>query len=243
MSRVAHIAGMCLSAVAMAAAATAGSRMTQAPDREPVPLGELRDFEGVSLGGPDTLLVRQGETWSVQVEGDPAAIEKLDIYVRDRVLHVERRWRRGGWANDDEGATVRVTVPRLDRVSLRGSGDIHIDRMTGDDMRVSLAGSGDLRIDDMAGRLAHFSVAGSGSVFARGTVEASHVSVAGSGAVLADQLEAAWTHVSIAGSGDAHVHASEGARVSIVGSGDAMIRGTTNCRSSKIGSGDVHCSV
>lgn len=243
MSRFAHIAGMCLSAVAMAAAATAGSRMTEAPEREPLPLGELKNFEGVSLSGPDRLLVRQGDSWSVQVEGDPKAIERLDIYVRDRVLHVARRWRGGGWAKDDQGATIRVTVPRLDRLTLRGSGDVHVDRMAGDDLRVSLAGSGELRIDSMTGDSAHFSVAGSGTIFVRGAVTTSHVSIVGSGTVLADQLAADTTHVSIAGSGDAYVHASEEAHVSILGSGDAMIRGTTNCHTSKIGSGDVHCAV
>jgi hypothetical protein len=243
MSRVAQFAGICLSAVAIAAAATAGTYIAGSPPRAPQPLDDLKDFAGVSLGGPDRLLVSQGADYSVKVEGDPAAIEKLDIYVKDGVLHVGRRWRQGGWPNDDQGATVRVTVPHLHQVALWGSGDIHIDRMTGDTVRAALAGSGDLRIDEISGGEAHFSVAGSGTIFARGAVAASHVSLAGSGAVLADQLNAAWTHVSIAGSGDAHVHAREGARVSIVGSGDAMIRGTTNCRSSRIGSGDVHCSV
>lgn len=243
MSRFAQIAGLALSAVAAAAASASARFPASSEPRAPVPLSELKDFDGVSLGGPDTLLVTSGQDYAVAVEGDPQALEKLDIYVENHVLHVERRWRRGETWSDDDGATVRVTLPELRRVSLRGSGDIRIDRMAGDHVEVALAGSGDVVIGDVAAQEAALSLAGSGTLTVRGKVQNTRVSIAGSGDVHADQLTAAWTNVSIAGSGDAFVHASEGARVSIVGSGDALVRGTTNCRSSRMGSGDVHCSV
>ncbi len=242
MSRFARIAGLALSA--LAATAAAGSReFTPAGPRKRRPLDELDDFEGVALGGPDTMLVATGD-YAVAIEGDPEALERLDIYVEDHVLHVARLpGRAGNWSFDDEGATVRVTLPVLRSVTLYGSGDLKADRMAGERIDVSLAGSGDIHIADIAAREARLELAGSGMLSARGNVEESHVSLAGSGDIRADGLTALRTRVSLAGSGDAYVHASEAAKVSIVGSGDVTVRGTSNCRLSRVGSGDVHCAA
>jgi hypothetical protein len=241
MSGFARVAGMALSA--LAAAATRSGEPAKPRDRRP--LGELKDFDAVSLGGSDTLLVSSGSAFSIQVEGDPRAIERLDIFVEDHVLHVTRLPRYGGaWRfDDDDGATVRVTMPQLRSVTLYGSGDLRADRMAGDRVEAALAGSGDISIADIDAREARFDLAGSGTLMARGSVEESRVSIAGSGDIRADQVMARHARVSIAGSGDAYAHASEGAKVSIVGSGDATIRGTSNCELSRIGSGDLHCAT
>ncbi len=220
--------------------------IARAAHRERQPLDELADFDAVALGGPDSVEVRIGTDFSVTVDGDPEAIEKLDLYVEDDVLHVTRVHRRGqpwAFASDDEGARVRVTMPRLRSLTLYGSGDLKAERMEGEQVDASLAGSGDLVIDDIAAQEARLDLAGSGTLTARGRVGESRLSVAGSGDIRADALTAIRTHVSIVGSGDAYAHASEAAKVSIVGSGDATIRGTSNCRLSRIGSGDVHCSA
>lgn len=242
MSRFARVAGIALSA--LAAAAVGNREFTPTEPRKRKPLGELKDFDGVSLGGPDTMLVTAGDGFSIAVDGDPEAVERLDIYVEDKVLHVTRLPRSGGnWAFDDDGATVRVTLPALRSVTLYGSGDLRVDRMDGDRVDVSLAGSGDIDIADIAAREARLDLAGSGTLSARGSVEASQVSLAGSGDIRADALTAQRTRVSVAGSGDAYVHASEAAKVSIVGSGDVTVRGTSNCRLSRVGSGEMHCAA
>ncbi len=240
------MAAMALSALA---AAASGSREDNGPDapRAPrPPLDALRDFDAVALGGPDSVEVRIGAEFAVTVDGDPEAIEKLDIHVDDAVLHVTRRHAPGRpWSfdSDDDGATVRVTMPRLRSATLYGSGDLRVERMEGDRVEASLAGSGDLFIADIAAREARLDLAGSGTLTARGTVEVSRLSVAGSGDIRADRLTALRTRVAIVGSGDAHAHAGEAAKVSIIGSGDATIRGTANCELSRIGSGDVPCSA
>ncbi len=243
MSRFARIAGLALSALAATAAASS-REFAPAEPRRRKPLGELKDFDAVSLGGPDTMLVTAGDDFSIAVEGDPEAVERLDIYVEDHVLHVarqpgarrqlvvRRRWRDG--ARDAAGAAQRDAL-RLGR---------HPRRSHGRRARRRVAGRlGDIDIADIAAREARLDLAGSGTLSARGSVEKSHVSLAGSGDVRADGLAAQRTRVSVAGSGDAYVHASEAAKVSIVGSGDVTVRGTSNCRLSRVGSGDVHCAA
>jgi hypothetical protein len=239
------MAGMALSALATAAGAAANNLSADSPaPRERKPLGELKDFDAVSLGGPDTLVVSSGSEFAIRVEGEAEIVEQLDIYVEDHVLYVARLPRRGGWAFDDEGsAIIRVTMPALHGATLYGSGDIRAERLSGDQVEASLAGSGDILIGDIVAREVRLDLAGSGTLRAHGKVEESRLSIAGSGDIHAGEVNAVHARVSIAGSGDAHVHASESAKVSIVGSGDVTIHGTTNYRLSRIGSGDVHCTT
>jgi hypothetical protein len=239
------MAGMALSALATAAGAAASNLSAESAEpRERKPLGELKDFDAVSLGGPDTLLVSQDSEFSIQVEGDPEAVERLDIYVEDHALHVARLPRRGGWGFDDDGsATIRVSMPALRSVALHGSGDIRADRIAGDSVDVSLAGSGDILIGDIEAREARLDLAGSGTLRAHGAVDESRLSIAGSGDIHAGEVAALRARVSIAGSGDAHVRASESAKISLVGSGDVTLHGTADYQLNRLGSGDVHCST
>ena len=207
--------------------------------------GDLRGFDGVTLAGSDTVIVTRGAGFSVRAEGDPKAIDQLDIFVRGRDLHVERKKRRwGGWfSSSDKGATVRVTLPLLRRAVLAGSGDMRVDLMRGRTVEAKLAGSGNLGIRRIEAQSAIFDLASSGDLNAAGRVGKSMVSMAGSGDVHADRLAADNISVSLVGSGNAYLRASRAATISIVGSGDVTIKGTRNCRVSKLGAGDARCTL
>ncbi len=234
------LAGAALAAIAVQQAAGAAER----GDAPPVPLAELRDFSSIAAAGPDDVLVTHGARYAVQVEGDPRAIERLDIYVEDNVLHVERKRRRGeGWSEHDKGATIRVTLPALRHAVLAGSGNMRIDEMGGEKIEAIVSGSGNLSIARIDARVARLALAGSGNLSARGKAGSADVSIAGSGDVLAEQLASETASISIAGSGNASVGASRQARVSILGSGDATVKGTTNCQVSRLGSGTMRCSA
>lgn len=245
MSRFAQLVVLCAIAGSAAISATAGQSATSANAGGTLSFADLRDFDSVTLAGPDNVVVTRASSFSVRAEGDPKAIDKLDITVRDGVLRISRkRQDRDGWRwNGDKGATIRVTLPMLRSAKLAGSGDMSVNSLTGAKVEALVSGSGDLRISGVEAQEARLALAGSGTLTIAGRARATTVSIAGSGDVLADGLASLNSEVSIAGSGNAHVRASEAAQVSIIGSGDAMIKGTSNCKLSKIGSGDAHCSV
>ncbi len=243
MSRFVRVGAMALSALAVVAAAAMGQAARSPAHRAAQSLDQLKDFDGVALGGPDRVLVRHGAAFAVTVEGDPQAIAQLDIYVENHVLHVDRRDLHRRWSRPDRGATVHVTLPQLRSASLDGSGDLSIDRMDAERVEASIAGSGNLAIDGMKARQARLAVAGSGTLTARGAVQDTRLSLAGSGDIRADRLDAVTADVAISGSGNAYLRASRGVTASIAGSGDATVHGTTNCRLNRVGSGDLHCSA
>src|SRR5690606_22905131 len=157
-------------------------------------------FEDLTTVGPQNVVVTLGETHSVRWEGSPETLARLEVVVEDGTLTIRPRSgiRRGfNWGRGD-APTFHVTTPRLDSVSLAGSGDVQVDRIEGERFAGSIAGSGELSIDALQVDAAEFSIAGSGDVVAAGSARRTEVSILGSGDVRASGLRSEAAEVSIA---------------------------------------------
>lgn len=202
----------------------------------------VADFTGVELAGADDVDVRIGNSFSVRAEGPSDVLDRLDIRRDGSVLRVGRK-RDGSWTiSRGQGVKVYVTMPAIDRASLAGSGNLSVDRVSGDEFKGSLAGSGNLRVAGMQAREAEFEIAGSGNVTAAGQVDKLEIDIAGSGDVAASGLTATEAKIAIAGSGDVAAKVTRHAKVSVMGSGDVTLTGGAQCESHKMGSGDIRCS-
>jgi len=202
---------------------------------------ELAPFEQISTVGPQDVVVTFGDTQSVRSEGSPEALGQLEVVVEDGELTIRPRNEFGvNWASLSS-ATYFVTLPRLERVSLAGSGNIRIDKIEGDSFSGAIAGSGELAIADMRVDEADFRIGGSGNVRAAGTAREARVSIGGSGQIQAAGLRSQTATISIGGSGDAALTVEDEAQVSIAGSGNVAITGPARCSISQMGSGNVTC--
>ena len=201
-------------------------------------------FEEISTTGPQNVVVTIGETQSIRSEGPPEALGILEAVVVDGRLIIRPRERFRGRFNRSQldSAIFFVTVPKLEVVSLEGSGNVSVDRIEGDSFAGSVGGSGELAIAAMQVDEADFSIAGSGDLVVAGTARDSEISIVGSGDVQANGLRSETGSVSIVGSGDAALTVDRDAQVSIMGSGDVQIAGSARCSVTRIGSGDVRCS-
>jgi len=204
---------------------------------------DVGSFDKVSLGGPHNVVVSVGGAPSVRAEGDLGIIDKLDIRVEDGDL--ESGTKKGfsfNWKGDRPPVTVYVTVPALSAASIGGSGDMKIDRVSGNRFDAAIGGSGDMEIGAVEVREARFAVAGSGTIRAKGRAENGDVSIAGSGDVSLEGFEVQRANVSVVGSGDVRARAIQTASISIAGSGDVELSGPAKCTVSKMGSGDARCT-
>lgn len=197
-------------------------------------------FDRVSLLGAQDVVVTLGGAPSVRAEGNAAALDRLEVTVEGGELRIGHRRDRPFSGNSGK-ATVHVTVPSLSGASIKGSGNMRIDRVEGADFDAGIAGSGDLEVGAMQVGTARVSIAGSGAIRAAGRAEQTEISVDGSGEVALARLQAKRAKVSIAGSGDVAAYASESADVSIRGSGDVRIAGSAKCTVRNHGSGSVEC--
>ncbi len=200
-------------------------------------------FQRVSLAGSTDVVVSVGGAASVRAEGDKAAVDRLDIKVENGELTIGSK-RHEGWNWNFGGhrhIVVYVTVPSLAGVSIAGSGDMKIDKVTASDFDAAITGSGDLAIDNLQGAQARFNITGSGDFTGAGKVQQASITVAGSGDFKAGGLEIGNATVSVIGSGDVTAKATQSADVTVAGSGDVTLSGPAKCDIHKMGSGDVHC--
>jgi len=203
---------------------------------------QVGEFSQLETVGPQDIVVTTGDAFNVRLEGDPAAVGRLTVTVEDGVLTV--RPREGmdfDWSDDGDDVTVHVTAPKLEAITLAGSGDVEVDRIAGQSFTGGIAGSGTLEIGVVEVNEAKFSIGGSGDIVVAGKADKLTVEIGGSGTVDAENLQSRTASVAMAGSGDIDLIATETADVSIMGSGDVHIAGPATCSISKIGSGNVQC--
>lgn len=201
---------------------------------------EVGAFDAVSLEGPHDVIVKVGGAPSVRAEGSADVLDHLEVLVESGNLVIRQERGQWNWGHR-KPATVYVTVPALTAASLGGSGNIRIDKVTGDSFKAALGGSGNIDIGALSVGKADFSIAGSGNIKAAGKADTTSTSIAGSGNAAIDGLESQTASVSIVGSGNADVRASGTAAVTIMGSGDVTVAGGGKCTVNKMGSGDVRC--
>lgn len=196
------------------------------------------DFSQVTLAGSDNVDIRVGTAYSVRAEGLAEELDRLRIRRKGDMLTVDRRGRHWG-----RGETVKVyvTLPRLTRVTVAGSGDMAIDRIDGSSFSGTVAGSGTLAIAGAAVDALELTTAGSGDIHAAGTAKRANLQSAGSGDIDAARLTASEAEVSIAGSGDVRATVNGPATINMVGAGDVDLGPGARCTTQKIGAGEVRC--
>lgn len=207
-----------------------------------VPLGNLKNFDGIMLQGPDTVVVTPGTDFAVHTEGDPEALKHVALSVHDGVLRVDRRKINGWWGANSHGVTIRVTMPALSRVWITGSGDVQAENVDSKEFAARLDGSGDLRVANLQSNAVRLSLNGSGNMDISGQAGEVSAVLVGSGGVQASGLEARTASISVTGSGEIHAQARQNAKLVLNGSGHAQVDGTNQCQIQKTGSGDAECT-
>lgn len=204
----------------------------------------LTGFTGVEVAGPDDVTIRQGDSFSIVARGRQETLDRLEIKLDGSRLSIGRK--RDGIrfsSRDEDDLDIAITMPKLDKVRLTGSGSIEADSVDGDTVEAVVTGSGDLKVAKLAGKSAEITVSGSGDIeIGGGRIGSGEFSVTGSGDIDADGLVAGTLDVSITGSGNVDAQATGKADISILGSGDVKLGGGATCSTRKMGSGTATCN-
>jgi hypothetical protein len=202
-------------------------------------------FTGLEVAGPFDVQVTTGKAVSVSATGPQKLLDETEVVVKGGKLLIrpkKKNWFGGMSWNSKEPSRFTITVPSLEHAAIAGSGDIDIDRVTGNRFQGSIAGSGNLNLPQVAVQELGLSISGSGEMKAAGQAQRASYRIAGSGDLDASGLRSVDADASIAGSGDIKAQATGTAKASINGSGDIAITGGARCQTSKNGSGDIRCS-
>lgn len=201
----------------------------------------LDGFTGVEMAGPYDVTIRHGDAFSIQAKGPQAELDQLEIERDGATLAIRRKQSSWSFGDHDE-VSIAITMPRVEKLTLTGSGSIDADSVEGDAAEAAVTGSGELRIARLTATRAELAMSGSGELeVAGGKIASGDVGVTGSGDIEAGGLVADTLDVSVTGSGNVEAQAIRRADVRVLGSGDVKITGGASCSTSKTGSGDIVC--
>lgn len=196
----------------------------------------LEAIHGVNLGFSGDVILTQGNTQKIVMEGQQNILDNIRREVKSGVWNVyfDKSIR------EMKNVTVHITLPNLDEVRLSGSGSIRsTNKFTGaDDMEIRVSGSGGITLDYTANST-DLALSGSGEINLSGESKELSIAVSGSGDIVAGNLKTDNCDIHISGSGDATVNVNNSLETHISGSGDVRYSGSPSVEARISGSGDV----
>lgn len=200
-----------------------------------VPL-DVPAFTGIEAEGSLEVRVSPGPAQAVEVEGPADLVGLVTAEVRKGIWHITTR----DCYSTDQPFVVHIRIPRLDHITLSGSGNVTADSVFGAGRTLlAVHGSGDLIAHEVHEERLIASVQGSGNITVTGTADHFDAEVQGSGDVQGRELSASHAEVAVQGSGDVELTAVEQLNASVQGSGDVRYRGQPKVASRIQGSGTV----
>jgi hypothetical protein len=200
----------------------------------------VSDFNEVRLVAHYDVVVNVGSPTSVRAEGDPAALDLLDIHTEGPTL-VTGVKPNSQWPQNAR-VTVTVDTPTLTSADVSGSGNMRVGPVHAESLSLGQNGSGNLDAADVTLSRISVSSGGSGKIHLGGTAQDATIKQSGSGESDLSTLTVKRADISLSGSGSLIMVALEKVSGSVSGSGDVRVTGGATCSISKSGSGNANCS-
>lgn len=166
---------------------------------------DLSGFRAVTLKSVANVEITFGSTYAVEVEADEVYLEYMDLDVRRKTLVIDMDNNNIFNMSLRTDIIVRITMPELEEVRLKGVGDMFVEGFKGQTLEVILSGVGDIEID--------------------GTVEELDVSVRGVGDADLRNLKATDAWATVSGMGDLRISVSGTLDAKVSGFGDIIYYG------------------
>lgn len=197
---------------------------------------DVGPFTGLEVDGALDVVITHGAQQRVVVEAQRELLDLVTTEVRKGVWNLSTRQ---AYATD-KPFTVRIEMPRLDHLTLDGSGDVMADSVFGAGRTsIALRGSGDVVARALSEERLTVTLGGSGDITLTGTADRMDGTIDGSGTIHALDLAAAHAEVVVQGSGDLELTAIEELDATVGGSGNVRYRGQPKLTSRVQGSGTV----
>lgn len=201
--------------------------------------GESRRAEGfdqIASSGDYKVIVKQGDTYAVEVWAESNLLSYIETEVVDHTLKIKTRGLRSLLQNNP--IEIYVTTPVLNGLFLSGSGMIRTSHFVSDQFSILLSGSGDIDTKVSTGIMkAHLS--GSGNIFLEGDADEGRFVISGSGRIKSYQALQRNCEAIILGSGNMYVNTRGTIDARITGSGRVLYINHPVVSKNIYGSGEV----
>jgi hypothetical protein len=198
---------------------------------------DVDDFTGVAFGVAGEIILVQGSTFSVVLEGDEDFLEEIETTVRGNRLII----RHDSWFSfGNKKITAYVTMPEVESLSVSGSGKMIAEgSIRAEDLDMNVSGSGHIELMDLNAESIDCSISGSGTIELNGKAEDGELSISGSGDYYGQSFALSTLDVSISGSGKCRATVADDLTARVSGSGDVYYTGNPKVDARVSGSGKV----
>jgi carbon monoxide dehydrogenase subunit G len=206
-----------------------------------VPLAEL-DMTGdaptdLVVAGPDKVIITEGETLDITVDGDTDAVAALRFELKEGTLSIGRE--DDSW--DNKGSTtVNITMPKPESLTIGGAGRIETPTVASK-ADVNIGGSGFVSIAELDSETLDINIGGSGEVTGTGKVAELDITIGGNGDIKFANVQVDDADITIGGSGNAEFASDGTVDATIGGSGTINVVGNAKCDLNAFGSGTLKC--
>ena len=162
-------------------------------------------FDSLILKGKGELLLTQGGSESVVLEGDDELLSRVNTEVKDGLLTISFK----SWLDHllpPSSLKIYVTLKNVHGIRIAGSGTLHAAKIVTDRLKLETSGSADMKIDDLTADDLEVALSGTGEFDIAGKVTAQDVQVSGSGKYNTRNLESQIASVQVSGSCDITVN-------------------------------------
>ncbi|WP_346318261.1 head GIN domain-containing protein [Chitinophaga sp. YIM B06452] len=195
-------------------------------------------FSEISSSGKYKLLLKQGNTHSIEIEADENILPYLETEIEDNELKLQSK--KGYNVSPSQPITVWITLASLKEMNVSGQAEITSEgAIKGSSLEANFSGKVDAKLNLDYDKL-EVSMSGSGKMKLNGRANAAEVNISGSGELDAPEMQSQKMELAISGSGNASVNVSEKLEVAISGSGNVKYRGNpTSVEQAVSGKGKV----
>ncbi len=191
----------------------------------------------IQVQGSMDVFITQDTSYDVRIEAGEKLMSYISTSLQNNELVIDER------ANQfikNDRVRIYVSANNLDKIYLKGSGDVNGSNLIGNHVFVRLDGSGDVNLSYSMLNSMDVDLEGSGDINISGVANDSHVELKGSGDINCKDLTVNEAHVDLDGSGDIKVYVLNELTANVSGSGDVYYWGNPPVVNSNVsGSGQV----
>ena len=181
------------------------------------------------------MIVEQGTKHSFSITAEPKVVAAISAKVEGNVLRIIST----DDFNTKKSIKIKVSLPALNNIALRSSGDILLNNWKAGSLDLLVSGSGTIKALAINADKIKAMIDGAGELSISGQCSNLKADIDGSGTIEAGDLITASAYTSINGSGDIKVRVTKLLHATVSGSGTINYQGNPKLTSTINGAGEV----
>jgi Putative auto-transporter adhesin, head GIN domain len=184
----------------------------------------VADFKNIEINIAADVVIQQADSFSFEIDGKHCALDGLALSVKDSTLRV----RKTEWCtfSNPKSTHIVITLPRLERLSLDGAGQVILQGLwKADRLEILTHGAYNVLARQLEANEVVAELSGAGNMELEGKAQKADLVMSGAGNLNAYNLQTTITDCRMSGMGNLECHATEEVYAVMSGMGNLSFTG------------------